>query len=153
MKLHIILIMRLSLLNNRYLTYLLNIWLSKYRIEICELRVHVFNRPPNHKIKLKINQIHPCINIIVFMFNQVSVPVLRRFGLNGQVDIGYTTHPGTALPYQDYFPETGTLTFQHGQREQVIKVRPRQDDEPEGLETFYLNLTMANLVVPQYVFL
>ena len=61
----------------------------------------------------------------------------------------YNTHPGTALRHQDYFPVEGTLTFQHGENRQIIEVQLRQDDEPEGLEVFYVNLTSARLTVPK----
>ena len=84
------------------------------------------------------------------MHLQVSFLVIRRSGLNGQVFVTYKTHPGTALPYEDYYPQEGTLTFQHGQDQLFIEVQLKQDDEPEGLESFYLNLTSARLVEPRY---
>jgi len=76
----------------------------------------------------------------------VSFPVIRRQGLNSQVFVMYKTFPGTAHEHEDYFPEEGTLTFQHGQNQQFIDVQLKQDDLPEGLETFYLNLTTVRLV-------
>ncbi|KAH3717902.1 hypothetical protein DPMN_060698 [Dreissena polymorpha] len=77
----------------------------------------------------------------------VSLPVIRRGGLNGQVFVTYKTYPGTATEL-DYFPEEGTLTFQHGQNQLFIDIQLRQDDVPEGPESFYLNLTSARLVDP-----
>lgn len=71
---------------------------------------------------------------------------MRRSGQNGQVFVTYITHPGTAKPHEDYYPTEGTLTFQHGQNQLFINVQLKQDDLPEGLESFYLNLTGARLV-------
>ncbi|XP_052793587.1 adhesion G-protein coupled receptor V1-like [Mya arenaria] len=76
----------------------------------------------------------------------VSLPVIRRAGLNQQVFVTYKTWPGTAHELEDYFPKEGTLTFQHGQNQLFIDIQLKQDDIPEGLETFYLNLTSARLV-------
>ncbi|KAL4228132.1 hypothetical protein ACF0H5_013567 [Mactra antiquata] len=80
--------------------------------------------------------------------HSVSLPVIRRSGLNGQVFVRYKTIQGTAKEHEDYFPVEGTLTFQHGQKQLFIDIQLKQDDIPEGPESFYLNLTSAKLVEP-----
>lgn len=74
---------------------------------------------------------------------------MRRSGLNGKVFVTYKTWAGTAKPHEDFYPEEGTLTFQHGQNQLFIDVQLKQDDLPEGPESFYLNLTSARLVEPR----
>ena len=63
--------------------------------------------------------------------------------------LSYTTSPGTAKEYSDYYREAGTLVFQHDQNQQTITITIEQDDLPEGPELFYLNLTSARLNIPR----
>lgn len=76
--------------------------------------------------------------------------VVRTDGTDEQVLVSYTTTPGSAQSYADFYPSTSTLTFQQDQKIQTIDIRIIQDDLPEGPEEFYVNLTSARLVTPRY---
>ena len=69
--------------------------------------------------------------------------------MNGQVEVNYETTPGTAEEYKDYNPVKGSLIFQHAEGRKFIDLTILPDNEPEGLETFYLNLTSARLLFPR----
>ncbi|XP_055956200.1 adhesion G-protein coupled receptor V1 [Patella vulgata] len=78
----------------------------------------------------------------------VTIPVLRNNGLNGQVQVSYTTVPGTALEGTDFFPTSGTLLFENGVNRQSINVNIIPDTDPEGPEMFYVNITSVVLLQP-----
>jgi hypothetical protein len=57
------------------------------------------------------------------------------------IEVQYTTVDGTAIAGQDYTPLNGTLTFPPGETRQTISIPILDDTEPEGIETFTLELT------------
>ena len=54
--------------------------------------------------------------------------------------VDFTTVDGSAIAGWDYVPVSGTLTFNPGDTSQTITVEVIGDFEPEGDETFYVNL-------------
>lgn len=77
--------------------------------------------------------------------------VVRTDGTDEQVLVSYTTTPGSAQSYADFYPSTSTLIFQQGQKIQTFEIQIIQDDLPEGPEEFYVNLTSAKLGTARYV--
>ena len=65
--------------------------------------------------------------------------------------VTYTTTPGTAEVNKDFYGTSGTLTFEHEQKQRNVEITIQQDDLPEGPEMFYLNLTSARLSIPRCV--
>ena len=65
--------------------------------------------------------------------------------------VSYTTTPGTAEEYKDFYPKAGTLEFQHGENRKDVEITIEQDDLPEGPEMFYLNLTSTRRLIPRLV--
>lgn len=53
----------------------------------------------------------------------MSISVVRRQGLTGQVNVEYMTSPSTALVSQDYMEQSGSLVFSSGQQTQTISIR------------------------------
>ncbi|VDI35962.1 G-protein coupled receptor 98 [Mytilus galloprovincialis] len=79
---------------------------------------------------------------------KVSIPILRQYGRINRVMVTYTTTPGTAEVNKDFYGTSGTLTFEHEQKQRNVEITIQQDDLPEGPEMFYLNLTSARLSIP-----
>ena len=65
--------------------------------------------------------------------------------------VSFTTTPGTAEAYKDFFPKADTLDFQHGQNQKNIEITLEQDDIPEGPEMFYINITSVRRIIPRFV--
>jgi hypothetical protein len=66
----------------------------------------------------------------------VSLSVAQR----GPVTVEYFTSNGTATAGKDYKSTSGTLTFLPGETRKVVDVPVIGDRNPEGDETFFLNL-------------
>ena len=88
----------------------------------------------------------------LFFLYQVSITVMRHFGLEGQVRVFYTTTPGTASSEpdanQDFKATSGWLTFATNQAEKLISVKVMDDATAEPPETFFVNLTRVELQYP-----
>ncbi|GFR83307.1 G-protein coupled receptor 98-like, partial [Elysia marginata] len=76
----------------------------------------------------------------------VRVTVSRGKGLNGQLEVSYSTEPGQATENQDYLPSAGVLSFPAGVDTQTITVAILQDNLAEGPEDLFVNLTSIVLV-------
>ena len=87
---------------------------------------------------------------VIVHLSQVQVMVRRTKGLVGQVQVRYTTSPGTATTGQDFYPAAGVLVFENGVDSQFVQVSLRPDDIPEGPETFFINITSVQLLSPRY---
>jgi len=59
------------------------------------------------------------------------------------VSVNYSTANGTATAGSDYAAVSGQLTFAPGQTSQTVLVPVRADDQTEGRETFFVNLSGA----------
>ena len=81
---------------------------------------------------------------------QVQVTVRRTKGLVGQVQVRYTTSPGTATTGQEFYPAAGVLVFENGVDSKFVTVSLQPDDIPEGPETFFINITSVQLLSPRY---
>ena len=76
---------------------------------------------------------------------QVNLTVSRGKGRNGQIQVAYSTEPGTATENQDFLPSAGILTFPAGVDTQTIMIYILQDNLSEGPEDFFVNLTSVKL--------
>ena len=89
---------------------------------------------------------------ILLLLHQVSLIVKRKFGVEGQVRVFYTTTPATASSEldatQDFVATSGWLTFASDQTEKLISVQIVDDSMAEPPETFYVNLTQVELQYP-----
>ena len=93
-----------------------------------------------------------CTEVFFFtIFIQINIQVIRQYGKNNIVMVSYTTTPGTAEAYTDFFPKADTLDFQHGQNQKNIEITLEQDDIPEGPEMFYINITSVRRIIPRFV--
>ena len=83
---------------------------------------------------------------------QISITVVRHFGMEGQVRVFYTTTPGGASSEpdanQDFQATSGWLTFASNEVEKLISVKILDDAIAEPPETFYVNLTQVELQYP-----
>jgi hypothetical protein len=70
-------------------------------------------------------------------------------GLVGQVQVSYTTTPGTATAGQDFYPAAGVLVFENGVDAKIVKVSVIPDTLPEGSESFFVNITSVLLLSPR----
>ncbi len=61
------------------------------------------------------------------------------------VTVYYAANPGTAMPYADYLPEWGRITFAAGDTSKTVRVSLIDDRTPgEGDETFVLKLILTD---------
>ncbi|GAA6078507.1 adhesion G-protein coupled receptor V1 isoform X1, partial [Tachysurus ichikawai] len=74
----------------------------------------------------------------------LSVPVLRRVGVYGQVSVDYVTRSITAQSGTDYILQNDTITFRPGQNISHINVSIVDDLEREYNEVFEIRLTAAS---------
>ena len=72
----------------------------------------------------------------------LELTVLRTGGYEGAVSVEYATNDGTANSVTDYRSSDGRLTFEDGERSQIITIDILNDDEYEANETF--NLALSN---------
>ncbi|KAK7486836.1 hypothetical protein BaRGS_00021983 [Batillaria attramentaria] len=70
-----------------------------------------------------------------------QIPVIRRQGSYGAVNVSYTTQPITASSGVDYLPASDTLRLEDGQSEAVINVTLQDDSDPEFAEQFSITLS------------
>lgn len=73
---------------------------------------------------------------------QVLVTVTRTNGDAGTVSVDYATAGGTATPFTDYTPATGSLIFGDGETVKTFGVTIVDDLAPEPVET--LNVVLSN---------
>ena len=92
--------------------------------------------------------------MIVYLRIQVSVVVERHFGDIGLVQVNYQTSPGTAqsngMSNPDYISASDWIRFDDGQIKKVITIALIDDNDPEGPEYFYVNITGTELIMPRY---
>jgi hypothetical protein len=70
-----------------------------------------------------------------------TVWVKRINGADGTVSVSWSTKPKTALPWKDYTPKAGTLTWTNGETaSKPIKIPIRTDGLVEGNEAFQVLL-------------
>jgi uncharacterized repeat protein (TIGR01451 family) len=69
-----------------------------------------------------------------------AIGVVRRFGTNGAVAVGWRTEAGTATPGADYVESAGEVHFADGQAEAVFEIPLLDDALQEGPETIHLLL-------------
>lgn len=74
--------------------------------------------------------------------DSVQVTVQRTNGTAGTVTVDYTTSGGTALPFTDYQPASGTLIFGDGEMTKTFFVSLADDNLPEPTES--VNLVLSN---------
>ncbi len=72
----------------------------------------------------------------------VEITVSRTSGTAGTVSVDYATGGGTALPFIDYTPASGTLVFGDGETTKTFNVVLLDDLIPEPAE--YVNLILSN---------
>nr|XP_006812422.1 PREDICTED: G protein coupled receptor 98-like protein isoform X1 [Saccoglossus kowalevskii] len=77
---------------------------------------------------------------------QILLQIVRNAGLIGQVQLSYTTSPGTAITGQDFSPSSRTVIFSDGVDIQNVDIIILQDDIPEAPEDFYVNITSLELL-------
>ena len=71
--------------------------------------------------------------------------VVTRSGVrSGTATVDYATANGTATAGSDYFPTSGTLTFQPGDRTKTVAVPVYDDTVPDSGETLTLTLSNAS---------
>ena len=71
--------------------------------------------------------------------------VVTRGGVrSGTATVDYATANGTATAGSDYFPTSGTLTFQPGDRTKTVQVPVYDDTVPDSGETLTLTLSNAS---------
>nr|KAG5699576.1 hypothetical protein BaRGS_033772 [Batillaria attramentaria] len=70
-----------------------------------------------------------------------QIPVIRRQGSYGAVNVSYATQPITASSGVDYLPASDTLRLEDGQSEAVINVTLQDDSDPEFAEQFSITLS------------
>lgn len=73
---------------------------------------------------------------------QVQVTVTRAGGDAGTVSVDYATGGGTATPFTDYTPVSGTLIFGDGETAKTFNVSLADDQIPEPSET--VNVVLSN---------
>jgi len=59
---------------------------------------------------------------------------------DGELVLTYTTEDGTAIAWQDYVPESGTLVFAPGEQEKTVAIQIQPDRDPADGLTFELVL-------------
>jgi hypothetical protein len=76
--------------------------------------------------------------------NSVTVTVSRTNGTAGTVSVDYATGGGTAAPYTDYTPVSGSLLFTSGETTKTFTVNLLDDQLTEPTENF--NVILSNPV-------
>ncbi len=71
----------------------------------------------------------------------LSIPVLRTGGGDGDIEVRYETHNGTAKFEEDYEKTEGTLLFRHGETEKRIEISIIDDERNDPNETFRFELS------------
>ncbi len=74
----------------------------------------------------------------------VQIPVTLSPTPTATVTVQYQTREGTAKAMTDYVPTSGTLTFSPGTTTQSIPVTILSDSQPEGTESFFIDLTVVS---------
>ncbi|XP_070543508.1 adhesion G-protein coupled receptor V1-like isoform X2 [Ptychodera flava] len=77
---------------------------------------------------------------------QVNLNIVRTGGLIGRVQVSYSTASGSALAGQDFSSSSRSVVFNDGVRLQVITIVVLEDNEPEGPENFFVNITSLTLL-------
>ncbi len=74
--------------------------------------------------------------------DSIQVTVSRTNGIAGTVSVDYATTGGTATPFTDYTPVSGTLIFGDGETTKTFNVSLADDLIPEPTDT--VNLVLSN---------
>ena len=61
-----------------------------------------------------------------------------------EVRVEFSTLPGSAKPWEDYYPQYLTLTFKPGETTHVRTIWPVNDNVQEGIKLFTLSLANAS---------
>ena len=75
--------------------------------------------------------------------SEVPVTVCRSGDVSSSVTVNYTTRNGTATDTNDYYAESGELSFAPGETQAFLTIRIRNDFVSEPEETFDFVLTRA----------
>jgi Ca2+-binding RTX toxin-like protein len=74
----------------------------------------------------------------------ISLGSIEGQSANSPITVDYATANGTASAGSDFAAATGTLTFAAGETVKTVTIDINDDDAPEGLERFFLNLDNAS---------
>ncbi len=69
------------------------------------------------------------------------LPIIRADGCDGRIEVTWTTKDMEAVNEKDYIGGTGTLVFEHGEREKNLEIPIIDDQEYEKDESFQVELS------------